>query len=48
MDVFSAHTYRLNISIYTLSKSEKRCFWDDEYEAKNIHAYTKRESRFVG
>ena len=44
MVVFSVHTHRINKSIYTLSKTEENCnvYWDDGYDAKNTHAYTKR------
>ena len=42
MDVFSIHTHRLSKSIQTLYKIEKSFYWDDGYEAKNVHAYIKR------
>ena len=41
VNMFSVYTHRLNKSIDTLSKIKKSC-WDDGYEQKNIHAYTKR------
>ena len=47
MDVYSVQTYRLNMSIYTLYIIEKELYWNDVYEEKNIHAYTKHYSRFV-